>query len=86
MNGIEGLYVFIPQGAFYLWCEVEQKLLDRLNLASVEDFSEFLTAQGIGNAPGDSFGVSCKNAIRFAFSCSTEMVTHGTDVLRKILL
>lgn len=85
ISEVPGLIPFKPQGAFYLWCEVEPVLLQKLNIRSVAQLSDYLAERGIGSAPGDSFGVSCANAIRFAFSCSTEQVTEGSKVLKDIL-
>ena len=83
---IPGIIPFKPQGAFYLWCEVEPQLLQKLQIKSVSQLSDFLAERGIGSAPGDSFGISCANAIRFAFSCSTQQVTEGSKALKEILM
>jgi aspartate aminotransferase len=61
-------------------------LLENLHLKSVSQLSDFLAERGIGSAPGDSFGVSCANAIRFAFSCSTQNVLEGGKLLRNVFL
>ncbi|WP_186645698.1 pyridoxal phosphate-dependent aminotransferase [Fluviispira vulneris] len=82
---IPGLIPFKPQGAFYLWCDVEPELLEKLKIKSVSQLSDFLAECGIGSAPGDCFGESCANGIRFAFSCSTEMVTEGSAALKEFL-
>ncbi|BBH52318.1 pyridoxal phosphate-dependent aminotransferase [Fluviispira sanaruensis] len=82
---IPGLIPFKPQGAFYLWCDVEPVLLEKLKIKSVSQLSDFLAECGIGSAPGDCFGESCANGIRFAFSCSTEMVTEGSAALKEFL-
>ncbi len=82
---IKGLIPFKPQGAFYLWCEVEDSLLKRLNLASVSQLSDRLAECGIGSAPGESFGSTCAHAIRFAFSCETKMVEEGVKALSELL-
>jgi aspartate aminotransferase len=82
---IPGIIPFKPQGAFYLWCEVEPSLLKKLHIKSVSQLSDFLAERGIGSAPGDSFGTSCANAIRFAFSCSTQQVTEGSQALKELL-
>jgi aspartate aminotransferase len=55
-------------------------------VASADELSANLAARGIGSAPGDAFGESCDNAIRFAYSCATEMVREGSAVLRSHLL
>ena len=40
----------------------------------------------IGSAPGDAFGPSYPDAIRFSFSCDTAMVREGSVKLREALL
>lgn len=85
LNGLEGLRVFMPKGGFCMWAQLDPKLYARLGLASADELSEWLAKQGIGSAPGDAFGVTCHDAIRFAFSCDTEMVRSGAMALRKAL-
>lgn len=85
LAGINGLTIFKPQGAFYLWCNVEDSLLENLKLKSMEEFSNYLIEKGIGNAPGDSFGTNCENSIRFAFSGGTKMVEDGSLLLKQLL-
>ena len=82
---IKGLIPFKPQGAFYLWCEVEESLLKKLGLQNASQLSDFLAENGIGSAPGETFGPSCTHAIRFAFSCETKMITEGMDALIKLI-
>ncbi len=82
---IKGLVPFKPQGAFYLWCEVEDSLLKKLGLQNASQLSDFLAENGIGSAPGETFGASCTNAIRFAFSCETKMIEEGMEALNKLL-
>jgi aspartate aminotransferase len=86
LTGIPGLKPFTPNGAFYLWAELEPELYTRLNVSDADGLSRMLAAQGIGSAPGDAFGESCDNAIRFAFSCDTKMVVEGSALLRTALL
>lgn len=86
LTGIEGLKIFKPHGAFYLWCTVDFAAFEHLNLRTMTDFSNYLIERGIGNAPGDSFGTNCDTAIRFAFSGSTQMIQEGSVILRNILL
>jgi aspartate aminotransferase len=47
--------------------------------------SSRLAQHGIGSAPGDAFGEHCHDAIRFAFSCETQMVLIGAALLRSAL-
>lgn len=85
VSNIAGIVPFKPHGAFYLWCEVQPVLLDNIGIKSVTQFSDFLAERGIGSAPGESFGISCINYIRFAFSCSTQQIIEGASELQNIL-
>ena len=77
---------FVPRGAFYVWAELEPELYARLDVADADELSASLAARGIGSAPGSAFGESCTDALRFAFSCDTEMVREGSALLRAALL
>jgi aspartate aminotransferase len=86
LKDIPGVHPFVPQGSFFAWVELEPEIYRRLGVADADGLSQWLAAKGIGSAPGDAFGKSCENAIRFAFSCSTKMVKEGVPVLRQALL
>ncbi|HEV8215842.1 MAG TPA: aminotransferase class I/II-fold pyridoxal phosphate-dependent enzyme, partial [Gemmatimonadaceae bacterium] len=86
LRDIEGLHVFEPRGAFYVWAELEPQLYARLGVRDADELSARLAQNGIGSAPGDAFGTSCTDAIRFAFSCDTEMVRLGSSLLRDALM
>jgi aspartate aminotransferase len=85
LDGIPGVRAFTPRGAFYVWAELDPELYDRLGVRSADELSSRLAQNGIGSAPGDAFGVQCADAIRFAFSCDTEMVRTGSALLRAAL-
>src|SRR5437764_13810410 len=85
LEGLDVVRVFKPKGAFYIWVELDPAVYDRLGCLSADELSAWLAASGIGSAPGDAFGQSCENAIRFAFSCETSMVEEGAIVLRSLL-
>lgn len=85
LGGIPGIRPFVPRGAFYVWVELDQSAYDRLGVANAAELSEKLAAVGIGSAPGDAFGESCTNSIRFAYSCDTTMVREGSVLLRAAL-
>ncbi|MDQ2890803.1 MAG: aminotransferase class I/II-fold pyridoxal phosphate-dependent enzyme [Gemmatimonadota bacterium] len=85
LSGIPGIRPFAPPGAFYIWVEIEPSAYTRLGVASAAALSERLADAGIGSAPGDAFGETCENAIRFAYSCDTKMVTEGSALLRAAL-
>ena len=85
LSGIEGVRPFAPRGTFFIWAELDPSLYERLGVQDADELSSLLASHGIGSAPGDAFGEKCADAIRFAFSCSTEMVREGSVVLRQIL-
>jgi aspartate aminotransferase len=85
LQGIEGVRPFAPRGAFYVWTDLEPSLYQRLGVASADELSARLAQNGIGSAPGDAFGDHCADALRFAFSCDTEMVREGSALLRAAL-
>lgn len=85
LSGIPGIRVFTPHGAFYLWIEIDPAAYERLGVVDAAELSDKLAAAGIGSAPGDAFGETCANAIRFAYSCDTEMVREGSVLLRAAL-
>ena len=86
LEDVPGVRPFVPRGAFYVWTELEPELYARLGVADADELSASLATRGIGSAPGSAFGESCTDALRFAFSCDTEMVREGSALLRAALL
>lgn len=85
LSGIPGVRAFAARGAFYAWVELDESAYSRLGVPDAAALSDRLAAAGIGSAPGDAFGETCSGAIRFAFSCDTEMVREGSVLLRAAL-
>ncbi|HEY9227763.1 MAG TPA: aminotransferase class I/II-fold pyridoxal phosphate-dependent enzyme [Gemmatimonadaceae bacterium] len=85
LSQVPGVRPFTPRGAFYVWAELEPEVYARLGVRNADELSSRLAANGIGSAPGDAFGEQCADAIRFAFSCDTEMVRIGAEELRSAL-
>lgn len=85
LSGIPGVRAFAARGAFFAWVELDASAYARLDVPDAAALSDRLAAAGIGSAPGDAFGETCANAIRFAFSCDTEMVRDGSVLLRAAL-
>lgn len=85
MRDIPGITAFAARGAFYSWVELDPSVYTRLGVPDAAALSEKLAAAGIGSAPGDAFGETCANAMRFAFSCDTSMVREGSVLLRAAL-
>lgn len=85
LRDIPGVRAFTPRGAFYVWAELDASVYERLAVRDADELSARLAQEGIGSAPGDAFGVQCGDAIRFAFSCDTQMVRTGAGLLREAL-
>lgn len=85
LTGIPGLKPFIPQGSFFAWATLEPSLYQRLGVRDADELSNTLAGLGMGSSPGDAFGATSANAIRFSFSCSTSMVKEGSIILRELL-
>jgi len=85
LTGIDGVRPFTPKGSFFIWAELGPEIYGRLGVADADALSSSLAERGIGSAPGDAFGVTCYDAIRFSFSCATPMVEAGAVALRNAL-
>jgi aspartate aminotransferase len=85
LSGIPGITPFVPQGAFYVWAELDRSVYTRMGVRDADGLSALLASRGIGSTPGDAFGLSAPDALRFAFSCATEMVEEGSRELRRFL-
>ncbi|MEP6618047.1 MAG: pyridoxal phosphate-dependent aminotransferase [bacterium] len=86
LRDIPGVRPFVPRGTFFIWVELDPSVYDRLEVADADALSTSLADDGIGSAPGDAFGPSYPDAIRFSFSCDTTMVREGSVRLREALL
>ena len=86
LRDIPGVRPFVPRGTFFVWVELDPSVYDRLEVADADALSTSLADDGIGSAPGDAFGATCADAIRFSFSCDTTMVREGSVKLREALL
>ncbi|MEO8334651.1 MAG: pyridoxal phosphate-dependent aminotransferase [bacterium] len=86
LRDIPGVHPFVPRGTFFIWVELEPSVYERLEVADADALSTSLADDGIGSAPGDAFGPSYPDAIRFSFSCDTAMVREGSVKLREALL
>jgi aspartate aminotransferase len=85
LTGIPGVRPFVPRGAFYVWVELDPSVYERLEVRDADALATLLADQGLGCAPGDAFGETCIDALRFAYSCDTTMVREGSVLLREAL-
>ncbi len=85
LDGISGVRAFLPRGAFFIWAELDPALYERLEVADADELADQLAREGIGSAPGSAFGKTCRDALRFSFSCDTDIVRRGAARLREVL-
>jgi len=86
LRDIPGVHAFTPRGSFFVWAELDPSVYARLGVRDADGVSNLLATRGIGSAPGDAFGEQCADALRFSFSCATQMVRDGAAKLREALL
>jgi aspartate aminotransferase len=80
------LHAVKPEGAFYLWARIDESWPGYQGKRTGWAMTEYLLDQaGIGSAPGEVFGTAAAGHVRFAFSCSTDQVVEGAEMLRQIL-
>lgn len=70
INAIDGLSVFVPDGAFYLYINIKE-----VNPDSMTFSKELLAEQGVAVVPGIAFGLD--GYIRFSFANSIDVIRDG---------
>ncbi len=70
VNDIKGLSVFVPDGAFYLYINIQG-----VNSDSMKFSKELLAEQGVAVVPGIAFGLD--GYIRFSFATDIETIREG---------
>jgi len=81
VNAIDGLKCVEPDGAFYLFVNVEA-VLRRKGWADDKAFAaNILEEQKVVVIPGSSFGM--KNWIRLSFATSEQEIERGLERLKK---
>lgn len=72
LNGIKGLKAVMPQGAFYVFCNISQTGLDSVRLATT-----WLDELKVAVIPGKPFGSD--RHVRFSFAIGTDEIKKGLD-------
>jgi aspartate aminotransferase len=89
VDGLAGarlLHPVRPEGAFYMWCRIDQAWPGHEGDRDSWAMTRFLIDRAaVGSAPGIVFGPAGHDAVRFAFACSTEQVTDAARLLRELL-
>jgi aspartate aminotransferase len=70
VNAIDGLSVFVPDGAFYLYINISEVSSDSMTFSK-----ELLAEQGVAVVPGVAFGLD--GYIRLSFATSIEIIRDG---------
>jgi len=70
VNRIKGLSVFVPDGAFYLYINIQG-----VNPDSMKFSKELLSEQGVAVVPGIAFGLD--GYIRLSFATDIETIREG---------
>lgn len=76
LNGIKSLSFSLPQGAFYMFCNISKTGIDSLTFAK-----RLLDEEYVSLIPGSSFGMD--NYIRISFATSIEELKKGMDRIEK---
>jgi len=89
LRDIDGIIPFVPQGAFYLFCDIRHYLGKRTPsgeiISSCLDFAGYLLDEArIAAVPGGAFGMD--GYIRFSFACSDENIREGVMRIEKALV
>ncbi len=69
-----------PQGAFYVWC----KIPDKIKMNSVE-FSRYMLENGVAITPGIFFGESYDRYVRISFASSMENLKEAVIRIKKAI-
>lgn len=79
INNIQGLSVNKPQGAFYLFINIQQ--LPQYGNDSMAFCHKILEDQGVALVPGCAFGM--EGFVRLSFACSLEQLKEGVTRILK---
>jgi aspartate aminotransferase len=80
------LHPFKPEGAFYMWCRIDDGWPGHEGERDSWAMTRFLIDRAaVGSAPGAVFGPAGEGHVRLAFSCSTEQVLEGAKLLGELL-
>lgn len=77
INEIEGLSCKCPQGAFYIFINIE-----KLGMSGQEFAGRLLDEAGVAMVPGDVFGTEGGHYVRMSFANSYENIVEGCRRLK----
>lgn len=82
LEGIPGIEPYVPEGAFYLFCEIGDLIgktrKDGVKIMSCMDFADYLLDEArVAAVPGGAFGLG--GHIRFSFATSDDDIKRGVE-------
>ncbi len=81
INALESVYVLKPQGAFYLFINIQK--VPKIGLDSMEFCKQILQKEGVAFVPGNAFGM--EGFVRMSFACSKEQIIEGIERLKRFI-
>jgi len=88
LDDVEGIEPFIPDGAFYLFCNIRfylgKECPDGTTIRSCLDFSNYLLDEArVAAVPGGAFGMA--GYVRFSYATSDEDIKRGVERIKNAL-
>lgn len=78
LKNIEGIEVLKPDGAFYVFANIEKLGIDEF------EFCDYILEEaGVAIVPGSSFGKYGKGFVRICYTCSYEQIKEAMDRIEK---
>lgn len=78
INGIEGMSIIPPKGAFYAFPSFEQDV-------SSAELANRLAKAGLICTPGSAFGANGEGHLRFSYAADESKIDSGMDILKEVM-
>lgn len=78
INGIEGMSIIPPKGAFYAFPSFEQDI-------SSAELANRLAKAGLICTPGSAFGTNGEGHLRFSYAADESKIDSGMDILKEVM-
>lgn len=78
INGIEGMSIIPPKGAFYAFPSFEQDI-------SSAELANRLAKAGLICTPGSAFGANGEGHLRFSYAADESKIDSGMDILKEVM-
>ncbi len=78
INGIDGMEITPPHGAFYAFPKYSRKVAS-------QELADSLAAAGLICSPGSAFGPFGEGHLRFSYAADEEKIERGMDILADVM-